>query len=59
MVLAEIWTERRLRRAEERGRAQGEERANRRWVEWNQRREEAEATGEPFNEPLPQPDSSE
>ena len=55
MVLAGIWTERRLRRAEERGRAENQKR----WEAWLQRREEAEATGEPFNEPPPQPDSSE
>ena len=53
MVLAGIWTERRLRRAEARGRAEGAERANRRWEEWNQRREEAEAKGEPFTESPP------
>ena len=45
MVLAEIWAERRLRRAEEQ--------VQQRWEEWNQRREEAEAKGESFTEPPP------
>lgn len=65
MVLAEIWTERRLRKARaegheeghaegrEEGRAEGAEIANRRWVEWNRRRKDAEAKGEPFTEPAP------
>ncbi len=57
MVLAEIWTERRLRKARaegrEEGRAEGTEIANRRWVEWNRRRKDAEAKGEPFTEPAP------
>ncbi len=37
----------------ERGIAQGEARATQRWKEWNQRREEAEAQGQPFTEPPP------
>lgn len=45
MVLAEIWTERRLRKAREE--------VHRRWAEWNQRREDAEAKGEAFTEPPP------
>ncbi len=45
MVLAEIWTERRIRRAEER--------VQQSWEEWNRRRGEAEAKGEPFTEPPP------
>ena len=49
MVLAEIWTERRLRRAEERGRAE----TQMLWEEWLKRREEAEAKSEPFDEPPP------
>ena len=49
VVLAEIWTERRLRRAHTEGRRlqQAE------WEEWNRRRVEAEAKGEPFTEPPP------
>ena len=49
MVLAEIWSERRLRKARAEGRRlqQGE------WEEWNRRREDAEAKGEPFIEPPP------
>lgn len=45
MVLAGIWQERRLRKAREE--------VHRRWAEWNQRREEAEAKGEVFTEPPP------
>ena len=45
MVLAGIWQERTRRRAREE--------ANRRWREWIQRRDQAEAQGEPFNEPAP------
>ena len=45
MVLAEIWTERRLRKAREE--------VHQRWSEWNRRREEAEAKGEAFTEPPP------
>ena len=41
MVLAEIWTERRLHRLQQR------------WEDWLRRREEAEAKGEPFDEPPP------
>ena len=47
MVLAGIWQERRLRKAREE--------VHRRWAEWNQRREEAEAKGEVFTEPPPEP----
>ena len=37
----------------EKRRAEGEARANRRWQDWNRRRLEAEAKGEPFDEPPP------
>ena len=65
MVLASIWENRIRRRAIEQGREQGreegkeegiaigEERSNRRWREWVQRRDQAEARGEPFTEPMP------
>jgi hypothetical protein len=53
VVIAEIWRERRERRAREEGIAEGEQRNHLRWEEWNQRREEAEAKGEPFTEPPP------
>ena len=61
MVLAEIWSDRRERKAREEGREagltegreEGAERANRRWSEWNQRRLIAEGKGEPFTEPPP------
>ena len=35
------------------GRVEAEERVNRLWWEWNERRLEAAAKGEPFNEPVP------
>ena len=62
MVLAEIFAERRTRKAREEGRekgreegiAEGVERANRLWRDWLQRREAAEAKGIPFDEPPPQ-----
>ncbi len=38
---------------EERGRKEGEERANRAWAKWNQSRLEHEAQGIPFDEPPP------
>ncbi len=37
----------------EEGIAIGEERSNQRWREWVQRRDQAEARGEPFDEPPP------
>ena len=49
MVLAEIWSERRLRKA----RAEGRRLQQVQWEEWNWRREDAEAKGEPFIEPPP------
>ena len=39
------------------GQAQGTAEANRIWREWNQRRREAEARGEEFNEPEPYSDA--
>ena len=53
MVLASLWQERTRRQAREEGIAIGEERSNRRWREWVRRREQAEARGEPFAEPMP------
>ena len=38
---------------EERARQEGEERANQRWEAWLQRRNEAEANNQPFDEPPP------
>lgn len=49
MVLAGMWTERRLRKAREE--------VHQLWAEWNRRREEAEAKGAPFTEPPPQPEN--
>lgn len=65
MVLARIWEDRTRREAREEGIAIGkeegieegieigEERSNQRWREWVQRRDLAEARGEPFDEPMP------
>ena len=38
------------------GREKGIDEANNRWRAWNRRREEAEARGEPFHEPVPYSD---
>lgn len=53
MVLAEIWTERRLRKA----RQEGQQFQQAQWEDWNRCRLEAEAKGEPFDDPPPQLDS--
>ncbi len=58
MVLASIWRDRIRRQAREEGIAIGEERSNQRWREWVQHRDQAEARGEPFTEPMPDEDSS-
>ncbi len=58
MVLASIWRDRIRRQAREEGIAIGEERSNQRWREWVQRRDQAEARGEPFTEPMPDDDGS-
>ena len=42
-----------LKPLHEKIRAEGREEANRLWAEWNRRREDAEAKGEPFDEPPP------
>ena len=56
VVIGALWTKRKVQEAREEGIAEGEERANRRWSEWNRRREEAEAKGEAFTEsPPPNP----
>ena len=38
---------------EERAREEGRRQANQRWEAWLKRREEAEANGQPFDEPPP------
>ena len=53
MVLAGIWRDRIRREAREEGIEIGEERSNRRWREWVQRRDQAASRGEPFDEPMP------
>ena len=49
MVLGALYKDRVRRRA----RAEAREENNKEWVEWLQRKAEAEAKGEPFNEPSP------
>ena len=49
MVFAALYRERKQREAREEGRAE----ANAAWEEWNRRRMETEANGEPFTEPPP------
>ena len=44
---------RRIQQAEERGRAEGKALVQKEWQEWLKRKEAAEATGVPFNEPPP------
>ena len=44
-----------LQQGIEQGRAEGVATAYRQWEAWNARRMEAEAKGEPFNEPPPTP----
>ena len=62
MVLAELMKRQWARdaaegeaRSEARGEVRGQTRMHRLWSEWLQRKEAAEANGEPFNEPPPQP----
>lgn len=50
MVLAEIWLERRERRAF----ARGQQSQQTQWEDWNRRRQEAEDKGIPFDEPPPE-----
>ena len=60
MVLAELMRRQWARDAAEgeaRGEARGQARMHRLWTEWLQRKEAAEAKGEPFNEPPPQPEN--
>ena len=57
MVIARIMEKRTFLKGREEGREEGiaigEERSNRRWREWVQRRDQAEARGETFTEPMP------
>ena len=62
--LREKWVtplqEKRREEAREKGRVEGREKgideANNRWRAWNRRRQQAEARGEPFHEPVPYSD---
>ena len=57
MVLADFFTRRFLEpqreKYREQGREQGRKETAARWREWNQRRLDAQARGEDFNEPPP------
>ena len=57
MVIARIMEKRTYLRGREKGMEEGieigEKRSNRLWREWVQRRDQAEARGEPFTEPMP------
>ena len=55
MVLAELMKRKRAQRDEDQGEARGAARMHRLWSAWLERKEAAEAKGEPFNEPPPQP----
>ena len=49
MIFAERYRQRRFRE----GRQVGREEAHQAWAAWNERRLQAEANGEPFNDPSP------
>ena len=51
--------ERRVEEAESRGRSEGVAQEREKWQEWNRRRLEAEAEGDPFTEPPPSDSLSE
>jgi predicted transposase YdaD len=57
MVFAALYREKKRREARQEGREEGREEGraetNAAWDEWNQRRIQAEANGEPFAEPPP------
>ena len=53
MVLSSNIREKLRQEGREEGRHLGLEEANRRWEEWNQRREQAERDGKQFSEPPP------
>ena len=54
MVFAVMFRQRIREESREEGIAQGRDEADVAWRQWNQRRLEAEANGEPFDEPLPE-----
>ena len=56
VVLSEWYREWRYNRGFADGSAQGIARNQKKWMEWNQRRLEAEAEGREFTEPPPQPE---
>jgi predicted transposase YdaD len=53
MVFAALYREKKRREARQEGREEGRAETNAAWDEWNQRRIQAEANGEPFAEPPP------
>ena len=53
MIFAERYRQRRFREGSEEGRQVGREEAHQAWEAWNERRLQAEANDEPFNDPPP------
>ena len=53
MVFGWLYMEKNREEGREKGREQGRAEANAEWDEWNRRRIEAEANGQPFTEPPP------
>ena len=53
MIFAERYRQRRFREGRQEGRQEGSKEAHQAWEAWNERRLQAEANGEPFNEPPP------
>lgn len=53
MVLGALMKRKARTEGRQEGRAEGRAEANKAWREWLGRKEAAEASGEPFNEPAP------
>jgi flagellar biosynthesis/type III secretory pathway protein FliH len=53
MIFAEKYKARRFEEGRKEGREEGRQRERRAWEEWNTRRLQALANGEPFDEPPP------
>ena len=53
MIGDRLFRQRYLREGREEGRKEGRTQVQELWEDWNRRREEAEAMGEPFAEPPP------
>ena len=53
MIFAEKYLKHRFERGREEGREEGVEVERRRWLEWLERKQLAEESGLPFDEPIP------